>query len=227
MSFPLSNFDQGGTLLSEIFSEITDATLIVTDLNDGRMRYISSAFSKNFGYPTEAFIGSNISKFIDLIHPEDQNLIIQSAEQIQRTKENIHSPANHRILLRFRLKRSSGQYGWVESITHYLQYGPTGHPQLSLGLVWDVETLFGKTDFIEEDSKIQSFLGKGSFQPISNRELEVLKLIAAGQTARAIASQLSISEHTVITHRKNLLAKFRAKNIAELIRNAMRSYWLE
>jgi DNA-binding NarL/FixJ family response regulator len=57
---------------------------------------------------------------------------------------------------------------------------------------------------------------------ITRREKEVLGLIADGLTNNQIAQQLFISVATVDTHRKNLLAKFEAKNIASLIKVAVK-----
>ena len=55
---------------------------------------------------------------------------------------------------------------------------------------------------------------------LTRREMEVLKLIAEGMTNNEIAQTLFISSTTIETHRKNLLAKFDAKNTALLIRMA-------
>ncbi len=55
---------------------------------------------------------------------------------------------------------------------------------------------------------------------ITRREKEVLELIADGMTNNEIAQKLFISSTTVDTHRKNLLAKFEAKNTASLVRIA-------
>ena len=55
---------------------------------------------------------------------------------------------------------------------------------------------------------------------ITRREKEVLELIAEGMTNNVIAQKLFISSTTVDTHRKNLLAKFEAKNTASLIKAA-------
>ena len=57
---------------------------------------------------------------------------------------------------------------------------------------------------------------------LTRREKEVLELIAEGMTNNEIAQQLFISVTTVDTHRKNLLAKFEAKNVASLIRAALK-----
>jgi DNA-binding NarL/FixJ family response regulator len=42
---------------------------------------------------------------------------------------------------------------------------------------------------------------------LTQREAEVLRLVAAGSTNRAIAAQLVISEHTVARHLNNIFAK--------------------
>ena len=56
---------------------------------------------------------------------------------------------------------------------------------------------------------------------LTRREKEILGLIAEGLTNNEIAQQLFISITTVETHRKNILAKFKARNIASLIKMAM------
>jgi len=53
---------------------------------------------------------------------------------------------------------------------------------------------------------------------ISPREKEVLYLTAHEYTITMIASELYISHHTVISHRKNLLNKLEVKNVAGMVR---------
>jgi two-component system, NarL family, nitrate/nitrite response regulator NarL len=51
----------------------------------------------------------------------------------------------------------------------------------------------------------------------SQRELEVLHLIASGYSSKQISDSLFITPKTVETHRKNLMKKSKTKNTAELI----------
>lgn len=51
----------------------------------------------------------------------------------------------------------------------------------------------------------------------SERELEILKLIATHKTAREIAEELCLSKHTVDTHRKNILEKAGLHRTTELV----------
>lgn len=52
---------------------------------------------------------------------------------------------------------------------------------------------------------------------LSERENEIIKLIAEGYTNVEIAEQLFLSQHTVNTHRKNILAKLGVKNTAGIV----------
>lgn len=53
---------------------------------------------------------------------------------------------------------------------------------------------------------------------LTNREREILKYIADGYTAREMADIIFRDVETVKTYRKNLFVKFKAKNMAELIK---------
>lgn len=54
-------------------------------------------------------------------------------------------------------------------------------------------------------------------EPPSNREIEVLKLLAQGLTTKRIGDLLNISTTTVVTHCENLKHQFDSKNRIELI----------
>ncbi len=57
---------------------------------------------------------------------------------------------------------------------------------------------------------------------LTQREEEILSLIATGKTAKEIGDSLFISPHTAQRHRKNILKKLGLKGTAELVR-----YYLE
>lgn len=58
---------------------------------------------------------------------------------------------------------------------------------------------------------------------LTEREIEILKLIAAGFSNKEIGDQLFISHRTVDTHRTNLMKKLDVSNIAGLISYAIRN----
>lgn len=58
------------------------------------------------------------------------------------------------------------------------------------------------------------------------REIEILKLIGSGTTTARIAEKLFLSKFTVENHRKNMLQKFGARNVAEMITMATKQGFL-
>lgn len=57
---------------------------------------------------------------------------------------------------------------------------------------------------------------------LSKREREVIKLIALGKSSKEIARIMEISPRTVDTYRKRLMDKLGLKNLAEVVRYAVR-----
>jgi len=63
--------------------------------------------------------------------------------------------------------------------------------------------------------------------PLSDREREVLRLLALGHTNQEISSQLYISVRTAETHRAHIMQKLRLQSRAELVRYALDQGLLE
>lgn len=84
-----------------------------------------------------------------------------------------------------------------------------------------IETVMEGEKYLSDEAALIVKKNVGSKIPIiTRREKEVLSLISEGLTNNQIATKLFISITTVDSHRKNLLAKFEAKNTATLIRMA-------
>ena len=64
-------------------------------------------------------------------------------------------------------------------------------------------------------------------QSLTPREREILQLISFGHTDRSIASELSLSDKTVNTYRKQMLKKLNVKNTAMLVRYAMENHLVQ
>ena len=62
-----------------------------------------------------------------------------------------------------------------------------------------------------------------SHEKLSDRELEVFRLISVGRTIRQISEQLSLSMSTINTYRSRILEKMNMKSDAELIRYAIQN----
>ncbi|MGG9960554.1 response regulator [Ferruginibacter sp. SUN106] len=96
-------------------------------------------------------------------------------------------------------------------------------------LMEGIETVVKGKQFLSFDAALalRKTDTQNNMPVITRREKEVLELIADGMTNNEIAQKLFISSTTVDTHRKNLLAKFEAKNIAALIKVAVQMHMIE
>lgn len=78
------------------------------------------------------------------------------------------------------------------------------------------------------DRLVRVAVGAGKHEDVSpidamsDRELEVFRLIGDGYTTGAIARKLCLSSHTIDTHREKLKIKLGLRNGAELLREAVR-----
>ncbi len=68
---------------------------------------------------------------------------------------------------------------------------------------------------------------KPAHEQLSDRELEVLCLIASGKTVGGIAEALALSDKTISTYRRRILDKMQLKTNAELIYYAIRNGLVE
>ena len=60
------------------------------------------------------------------------------------------------------------------------------------------------------------YKSRGSNKQLTNREIEVLKLIVQGRLNKEIADKLNISLNTVLSHRKNIISKTGIKTVSGL-----------
>ncbi|MBI5409823.1 MAG: response regulator transcription factor [Nitrospirae bacterium] len=61
-----------------------------------------------------------------------------------------------------------------------------------------------------------------AFSLLTEREREVLQLIAEGKSTKQIASQLNVSSKTVESHRRQVMGKLNIRNVADLTKYAIR-----
>ncbi|MCX6231018.1 MAG: response regulator transcription factor [Bacteroidetes bacterium] len=74
-----------------------------------------------------------------------------------------------------------------------------------------VRTMLGKTEKLKNG------------QVLTNREIQIIKLLAEGFRYKDIADQLNISIRTVESHKNNILEKLELKSIVDLVRYAIKN----
>ena len=104
-----------------------------------------------------------------------------------------------------------------EELSATLEKISAGEPALSPGLAARILDEFARM------AREGTGKSSGPEGGLTDRERDVLRLVADGATNREIGSQLFISENTVSFHMKNILAKLHLKNRAQAAAFAIRA----
>ena len=127
-------------------------------------------------------------------------LMLTMHQSIKRIRGSLERGAQGYIL------KDASKPDLMEAIRRVSQRQNYFHPKINEQVF---EYLRGKTS------------AKNTLQELSDREIEIIKCLSDGMNTKAISEALFISEHTVKTHRRNIMQKLRVKTSAELIRLAM------
>lgn len=175
----------------------------------------------------------NLKDIIDLTHPDDIPFIMKAEEQV--VHKIIEVGRESQLYLKssycFRMKTASGDYelfhhqailtmededkNLIQSVNIHtnIQHITKKNPHTVL-----ITGIGPRNDF--HQIKIEDPVKPASEISLTKRENEILALIAKGYSGPEISKMLIISEHTVRTHRKNILAKTHSRNSKELLRKA-------
>jgi DNA-binding NarL/FixJ family response regulator len=167
--------------------------------------------------------GASTFKGLALIEPDililDINLPdINSVEHVAKLRQN--HPAMKIIALSVH-----NEYAVINSIlsegaSGYIQKNAAGHE-----IVDGIHQVYlGKRFLCSQTSRVMERKMTDelrSVPKITRREKEILQEAAKGLTTPQIADLLFISPHTVESHRKNLIEKFKVKNITSVIKLAL------
>src|SRR5690349_2898593 len=138
-------------------------------------------------------------------HPGTKVLILSMQDDPRYVREAFEAGASGYVL------KEAADAEVVSAIREVAQGGRYVHPELGARLV-AAET--------EERRRAEE-------DPLSDREREVLRLLALGHTNQEIAKQLFISVRTAETHRAHIMQKLRLSSRAELVRYALDEGLLE
>ena len=138
-------------------------------------------------------------------HPETKVLVLSMQDDPRYVREAFEAGASGYVL------KEAADAELVAAIREIAGGGRYVHPELGARLV--------AADAAERKRVEQD--------PLSEREREVLRLLALGHTNQEIAKQLFISVRTAETHRAHIMQKLRLSTRAELVRYALAEGLLE
>jgi NarL family two-component system response regulator LiaR len=134
-------------------------------------------------------------------NPEARILVLTSFAENHQVFSAIKSGA-----MGYLMKDTSSEE-LIQAIRDTFNYQPAMQPKIARQLMQDIQS---------QDSK------PGSEMALTEREIEILQLVALGKTNQEIADDLVLSERTVRTHITNILAKLGLSNRTQAALYALR-----
>lgn len=141
--------------------------------------------------------------------PDVQVLILTMHEDYEYFFEVLRAGASGYVL------KGASSDDLVSAIRAVHQGGVYLHPAVAKNLV---------SDYVK---RMEPGEDRARYDGLSDRERQVLKLVAEGETSRQIAEELFLSVNTVQTHRAHIMEKLGLHNRTDLIRYALRKGLVE
>lgn len=193
----------------------------VLSLENRTLSFSNHLISEITGYPIKTLYKEGWKLLFSIIHPEDYSEIIKQHLWQHSDNRNIANQLPYHI--KIRVKHAQGHW-MVIDVQYALIYSKTGlgpsHLKAAIRKLSEPQS-------INSYRKANHLAQAAPKFNVSKREREVLNLIGKGYTTKQIACELYISTHTVTSHRKNLIDKFKVKNTAELIKEATKVQLLQ
>ena len=196
------------------FSKMNRNCTFVVDVYKCRYAYASPNFVDLLGYDAHkiATLERQGDYLESRIHPDDreQLLILQI-----KLSQFIYS---------FRVLNARQQYVRVVSRHQVLEQTIDGKAWLVIGNMdispdqQEAETVDCTVLNLKNGEMFSPSPSLQTFNPLTKREAEILRLIQKGLLSKEIADKLCVSIHTVNIHRQNLLRKLGVQNSIEAIR---------
>jgi DNA-binding NarL/FixJ family response regulator len=142
--------------------------------------------------------GIEVTRKLKTSYPEIKILVVTMYNRKEFVKNLVEAGVDGYIL------KNSGKQELIEGILKVAQ----GEPYYGSDITRTIMRSYQKYRVFDSPMDIK----------ITEREKDIIRLIAEGCNTQDIAEKLFIAKHTVSTHRKNILSKLEVKNSAGIIR---------
>lgn len=182
----------------------------------------------------------SLERLLSRVHPDDLPIVLAFEKEVLAFFSQLLPKQVFRIKARYdyRVRHAFGHYIRILHQVVTLETDDGGLPLKILGIHSDISSLkregqpelsfIGMEGLPTYDqgqvTETNSFLNKE--KQFSAREKEILQMLMEGRKSAQIAGALGISNKTVSTHRRNMLAKCKVSNTTGLIHTAVRNGWI-
>lgn len=210
-------------------SEVTHSIVLVFDCYTNKFVFVSDNIPKLYGLDSRRLFIHGHQPVIEVIHPDDIDyglLVRKKIYSILRSFSN-EEKRNYKAIHEMRIRNMRGEYIRIIEQEQVLELDKSGNIWLMLSVI-DVdashESEIIKSHLYNFKTGEQIFIDLSDTldEPLTNRELEVLRFMKKVLLSKEIAEALKVSINTVNSHRQNILQKLKANNSIEAVNFAQR-----
>lgn len=210
-------------------SEVTHSVVLVFDCYTNKFVFVSNNIPKLYGLePCRLFVDGH-QPVIEVIHPDDIDhglLVRKKIYSILRSFSN-EEKMNYKAIHEMRVRNIRGEYIRIIEQEQVLALDKSGNIWLMLSVIdidasHELEIIKSHLYNFNTGEQIFVDLSDTLDEPLTNRELEVLRLMKKGLLSKEIANTLKVSINTINSHRQNILYKLRVDNSIEAVNCACR-----
>lgn len=203
--------------------------LYLLDLHSFSYAYMSSRSLEITGISPQDYEQQGLNYFFEHLHPEDRIIITEKTLPLYKKALNDCSFEDRKMLnasLNYRIKSekiAESEYRHVLSQLSIRSVNADKMPVLLLGVFSQLKLeQYRGQDFklyLNEEGQTTKILldERLSLNPLTDKEIQVLRKLSLGLSSKQVADHLYISKHTVDTHRRNILKKLDVQNSIEAV----------
>jgi DNA-binding CsgD family transcriptional regulator len=208
----------------------TQSFFILTNTINNTYEFISKNFEQTLGLSIDKMMSDGVSYWFDHHHPKDLEIWLNILNELMAfTMAEI--PLEDRKKLSYtwnlRIKNSKGVYVNLHKHQTPISFDETGKPIVGIShntiTSENIELpIIASIKMLNDNDEYETLFYKNYSQNLltdglSNREKDVLRLLALNHTSKEIGEKLFISSHTVDGHRRKIIKKTGLKSTGEII----------
>jgi DNA-binding CsgD family transcriptional regulator len=204
--------------------------ILVQNTSTQKYEYVCDNFELLMGFPKEQILEKGMPFYFSKIHNEDVSPWLQIMQDLMTfTMKKVVREERVRCIYtwNYRVMTQKGNYENIQVHQTPLYFDKDGKP--IIGFSQNVlmgnkkkQPIIGVCKKLNKQNEYETLFYKNYsanrlVNKLTNRELDIVKLMAKGNTTNQISEQLFISPHTTQTHKKNIMSKLAFTTTRELV----------